>query len=65
MTQRVKIRFKRHKDCELGCRNIHSDPQNPIESETHESYSHELIPGVIWIDWVVLCLCSLQLALAI
>ena len=37
MTQRGKIRFKRHKDCETGCRNIHSDPENLIESQTHES----------------------------
>ena len=47
MTQRDKIRFKRHEDCETGCRNIHSDPENLMESQTHESYSHELIPGVI------------------
>ena len=50
MTQRGKISFKRHKDCETSCRNIHSDPENPLESQTHESYSHDLIPGVIWID---------------
>ena len=30
MTQRGKICFKRHKDCETGCINIHSDPENPI-----------------------------------
>ena len=50
MAQRGKIRFNRHKDCKTGCRNIHSDPENPIESQTRESYSHELIPGVIWLD---------------
>ena len=50
MTQRGKIRFKRHKDSETGCRHIHSDPENPIESQTYESHSHHLIPGVIWID---------------
>ena len=45
--------FKRHKDCETGCRNVYSEPENPIESQTQENYGHELIPGVIWIDWVV------------
>ena len=56
MIQRGIIHFKRYKDCETGCINIHSDPENPIESQTHESYSYESIPGVIWIDWVVLWL---------
>ena len=42
-----QILCKRHKDCETGCRNIHGDPKNPIENQTHESCSHELIPGVI------------------
>ena len=54
MIQRGIIHFKRYKDCETGYINIHSDPENPIVSQTHESYSHESIPGVIWIDWVIL-----------